>query len=323
MYPDALRMLHDEYDRLLAEFQAGHVDAPTAMSTIAGLSVVDATGAAWGITDRGTFTRASYPGADPVETNPSEFVEDASSLPPQPAFPAPVLPGTAGNPVGFGMPPQAGAFGDDSAMAEAWNGASVIDNTEPGQKRKTRRPKERTMLAGESPVTLALERIKNLALANKLFVAILAVGLVLIVAGSFIAPRLGGGDAPGTQMPTTPPNAAGPAAPKASGDLPTAKDAATVLAVLQTGTAQDITGVIDAKLTPASLLHTQALWAGMARTDAVITPGAAAHAKGSTIVQEWVITRGDANDVVTAIKVRWVNAKGQWKLTAPPTFGSK
>jgi len=72
IHPD-LAKLRSEYERIIADFEHGHIAEPEATELLANMRVFDANGAAWGIDLYGMFTRQAGPDSQVENASPSLY----------------------------------------------------------------------------------------------------------------------------------------------------------------------------------------------------------------------------------------------------------
>ena len=72
IHPD-LAKLRSEYERIIADFEHGHIAEPEATELLANMRVFDANGAAWGIDLYGMFTRQAGPDSPLENASPSLY----------------------------------------------------------------------------------------------------------------------------------------------------------------------------------------------------------------------------------------------------------
>ena len=72
IHPD-LAKLRSEYERIIADFEHGHIAEPEATELLASMRVFDANGAAWGIDLYGMFTRQAGPDSQLENAAPSLY----------------------------------------------------------------------------------------------------------------------------------------------------------------------------------------------------------------------------------------------------------
>ena len=72
IHPD-LAKLRSEYERIIADFEHGHIAEPEATELLANMRVFDANGAAWGIDLYGMFTRQVGPDSPLENASPSLY----------------------------------------------------------------------------------------------------------------------------------------------------------------------------------------------------------------------------------------------------------
>jgi hypothetical protein len=332
--PAPLAQFAEQYNALAQQYNDGHITQEQATAALAALAATDGTGAVWGLSPNGYFTRAPYPGAPAEPADPAQWVDPAAQ-PAGPAFPSPLDASTD-----LDTPPQGAWPGDP-----AWPGAPT------GPHPATAPPVHPGAPTVPSGLELGARSLKDtgtprgggvlgkvgaVVKANKLFTGIVVAG-ALAIGAAVILPGMTG--EPGTPLPTepTPPTTmptdpGDPAAPAASTTTPTTTDAETVITALASTDPALVQSVIHAPLGDVDLLRVQALWAGLVASDVTIAADAAAAAEDGSIVQVWHLTRPGADAQTTALTATWVavDATGApvapgtqgatWKLASAPTF---
>lgn len=84
--PVELLRLRERYEQLVADASTGVVSREDAYALLSQLTVIDGSGAQWGLDDEGSFTCRRNPSEAPVVTNPGSFAP-ANMLMTQPAAP--------------------------------------------------------------------------------------------------------------------------------------------------------------------------------------------------------------------------------------------
>lgn len=319
--PAPLAAFIDQFNDLVAQYNAGGITPDEATAVLTALSTTDGAGAVWGISINGQLTRAEYPGAPPVPADPSQWVDVHTARPAAPAFP---MPGAFDSFGDLDSPPQAGYGADPS-----WGpGPSPVMAAAPAPSLPAKSLAEpRGGDGGQSLVG----KVLAIVMANKVFAGIVVVGL-LVIAAALVLPKMSADD--GTQVPTgTPtPTVTETTAPPASAATPTSDDAGTVYTALASADPAQVQAMIQAPLDPVALLRTQALWAGLGASDVVVKADPAATDAAGAITQTWHLFLGDATTQTAQVVVTWVavDAAGQpvpagttgatWKLAAAPTF---
>lgn len=83
MHPDLVK-LRAQYERIVADYTAGHLDDETAKHSLLSMGVFDASGARWSINLDGMFVRQRSPQAPVEVVNPTMFAYVQSGGAPQP-----------------------------------------------------------------------------------------------------------------------------------------------------------------------------------------------------------------------------------------------
>lgn len=298
LHPE-LAALEAQYNRLIDDYEAGHLTYDQARGLLASLSTVDGGGAVWGMDENGEFVR-TRPGGTAEVVDPAHFV--AAQLPPRPAAPPwanggdllspPQLPGT-GRPAGGG----GFAAGRARSIAEAEDPAGPLARHLPGGLG----PKASAFFAKNRTTLL-------IAGAALVLLAVLAPGRPAkpVTGGVPVATTVAGG--PATTLAPLPGEAPAAAVPNPE----QMQQALNALAGRDTARA-----VLAEPGDDATVAWRVAQYAGFASAGLQVRTGPAAP-DGQAAVSRVEVVDAATGAAVAVGRARWVTRDGRWLLAAWP-----
>lgn len=283
-HPDLLR-LRAQYERVVADYTAGHLDDATARSTLSSLWVFDASGCAWGINLDGMFVRQRSPETPPEVVPPTLFAVITTGGAPRPGE----------------------APWDEAAQAGVTFARPVVDPGPPAPGAFERVRDAVSTRRSESARNPGL--VRRLVSDNRATVGVVAVLVVL-----FVVALAGRGDEPGaTTSSSTTVGVTTSTAPGASNTgaatVPSAESAQVALEAL--GNREAAASRLGAKGSAQS-----AFWAGL-KTVGISVRVENVVASSSGAVADAVLVGADEAEL-GRISVVFASVDGVWAVAAWP-----
>ncbi len=342
--PAELSQMQNTFNELVASVQAGHVSNDDAVATLAGLSATDGSGAVWGMTPEGQFTRAHNSSASGVVSEPTSWAESGGNLTTPPSgynspgsslFAPPVNEPTQFRPMGM----QEDSF--NSGFESPKSLSNPDEEPKKGKKSKERKEKQvKSSNSSDSPGALAgvvawVNEHKKAAILGAFGVALLGFSVTQLIPSDEPTQALPGIEQTspdvevdllgGDEDVALPLDNDGDSSEQGelvveapgSGSKPTDSDVQALLSSLSAGDSQGM--ILSGNSN--DIARASVVIAGVeGNPNLLVQTTRVKKAKNGKATQTIVIENTVTGDDIFTAKVTWVKDDGVWKIQKAPLF---